>query len=170
MSSRLLAISIAVALLFSGWWLFAARNDRRTVYLEVPAGESGHWAGLSLTAAGLTQQPRITDRYGNERVAVEGATFVVARIDYDVEGVDPEVEVICSATLQGEGQVSWISLIHTPADDQVSATCDRNGTGTMEALFEVPVRLLPTVAGVGLSVTAVGSEESQDILLETEIS
>jgi hypothetical protein len=152
---RLLLIAVAIALIFSGGWLWRAAGDGATPRHPVPAGQAGRIDDVSYRLVSLQALERTATQYDDPIVPPPGAVLVLARIDYDAIGT--RTFFSCTFELVA-GEATWGSEFGYFPPDPDSASCDPNATGTVAVVFEVPARYLDQVQGVGV-VNPGGTEE-----------
>lgn len=152
MSRRFSAAILAIALVFSVLWLYAARDDRRLRFEEVPGGGPVTILGATFTLESLQQVETVTDRWGTVWAAMPNAVLVRATIGYDATGAEVPPELICTGDLVGAGEAWWSAQSMEPADESHGRYCEAGRASAMELVFEVPAAMVDSVRGVNLSV------------------
>ena len=143
--ARVLLIGVLSALLTSGAWLYLARNDGlRFVPATVVA--SGQTYRLGTGSVGLNRL-YVTEKVdGWPARAVDEASFVTAELKADLTGL--AVGEGCLFYLQA-GDYVFLSLpSYASPEPPLYSRCVPGATGTIQASFEVPRRLLDKVDGL----------------------
>lgn len=152
MSRRYSAVILAVAVLFGALWLYAARDDRRLRFEEVPDGGPVTVLATTFRLESLQRIETVTDRYGAIWAPMPNAALIRATIGYDATAADVPPGLLCSAELVGAEGIWWYPESITPADLNRSAYCEAGRVGAMDVVFEVPAAMLGSVRGVNLSI------------------
>lgn len=144
---KLLAVAIAVALVFATGWLWRAAGDAVPDRSLVAPGGAATVDGVEYSLRSLTSSERVTTGTDRPVVAVSGAVLVLAEVDYDATGAAGSV--YCSFELVA-GETTWGAEFGYYPPEGGSVSCDPGKTGTASALFEVPRSFLTQVQGVGV--------------------
>jgi hypothetical protein len=145
---HLLVVAIALALVFSGAWVWRAAGDGTSPRSPVPAGGTGRLDAVTYRLASLQTLGRTTTRYDNPVVPAQGAVLVLARIEYDAVGTPTYFP--CTFELVA-GETAWRSEFGYTPPEPDGGSCDRNTAGTVAVLFDIPARYLAQVQGVGVT-------------------
>lgn len=172
MRSRLVVVSLALAVVFSALWPWAARNDRRGDYREVPPGEQVTLLHADFTLASLRRVDRVTDAWDGDFGPTANAVLVQATIAYDATAADAPPEILCTMSLVGEGGNQWTPESITSPEGEPGEYCTGGESGEFRQTFEIPAAMAGQVRGVGLSVFdgTVGGESVPDHLLLGSVS
>jgi len=143
--ARVLLIGVLSALLTSGAWWYLARNDGKQL---VPAAvvASGQTYRLGTGSIGLNRL-YVTEKVdGWQARAVDEASYVTAELKADLTGLAPGQG--CLFYLQA-GDYVFLSLpSYANPEPPLYSRCVPGATGTIQASFEVPRRLLDKVDGL----------------------
>lgn len=146
---RFLFLSVLIAALVAGGWMWwvAAHPFRPTLRVSTGAVEVA--TGARYTVASLTQQDVLVERDGATRQPLAGTVWVVAAVDYDATTVTSET-YSCQIVLWA-GQDQWDpDFAYRPPQPQ-RTLCERGTTGHAVAAFQVPQRYVDQVDGVGVN-------------------
>lgn len=152
MRRRYSAAIVAIALVFSALWLYAAQDDRRLSYEEVPGGGPVTILGAVFTLESLQQTETATDSWGTIWGPLPNAVLVRATIGYDATAAEVPPELHCTADLVGAGDAWWSAENMEPVDQSHSQYCEAGRDSAIELVFEVPATMIGSVRGVKLSV------------------
>jgi hypothetical protein len=144
---KLLAVAIAVALVFATGWLWRAAGDAAPDRAVVTPGAAATVGGVDYRLRSLTAGERFPTGSDRAIVAVDGAVLVLAEVDYDASG--SAGSVYCSFELVA-GDTTWGAEFGYYPPEDGSISCGPGKTGTVSALFEVPRAFLAQVQGVGV--------------------
>ncbi len=144
---RLLAVAVAVAVLFGAGWLWRAADDRITRTELVPAGEPVQLDRVEYRLASLATPGSVPSGFDELVTPLPDAVLVLARIDYDATArTEP---LYCGFQLVA-GELIWKPhRDYYPADPD-TGSCAAGRAGTATVLFEIPQHLLGQVQGVGV--------------------
>lgn len=144
--SRLLAVSVAIALVTSAVWLWVAQSDGKVSYHPIAAGqvflaENATWKLVQLHAvAALPDGSR----------PVNGAVYVIADVEADLAGFS--ADGFCTWRLRAGEYEFEPTIGYFPAGTGVLSRCEPGATGIVSTAFEVPQKLVDQVDGVVLSI------------------
>lgn len=167
MRSRLVAVSLALALVLAAGWLYAARNDRRGDYQQVAAGAPVVLEQASFRLTGLERVDSVTDSSGTTYRAIAGAVLLRATIAYDATAAAVPAGLLCSMQLVGQGAEVWYpeSILFPDGADTGCTAAQRS---SFVAHFEIAAWKVGQVRGVGLHVFDTddsGSSAPEQLLL-----
>lgn len=168
MSRRYSVVILALAVVFGTLWLYAARDDRRLRFEEVPDGGPVTILGTRFELESLQPVETVVDRSGAIWAPIENAVLIRATIGYDATAADVPPGLLCSSLLAGAEGVWWYPESITPADPGRSGYCDAGRAGAIEVIFEIPAAMMASVRGVNLSVydgVPGGAQEPDRLLL-----
>lgn len=172
MRRRYSIVILAVAVLFGALWLYAARDDRRLHYEEVPGGGPVTILAADFQLESLRRVETVVDRSGAVWGPMQNAVLIQATIGYDATAAEVPPGLLCTALLVGAEGIWWFPENITPADPRRSVYCEAGRAGAMEVVFEIPAAMTDSVRGVNLSVYdgVPGGTEEPDRLLLAEVS
>ena len=170
MSRRYSVVILVIAVLFGGLWLYAARDDRRLRFEEVPGGGPVTVLSTEFQLESLQRTETVVDRSGTVWAPIQNAVLIRAIIGYDATAAEVPSGLLCSAELVGKEGIWWYPENITPADPRRSSSCEAGQVGAMEVIFEIPAAMVTSVRGVNLSVydgVPGGPQEADRLLLAT---
>jgi hypothetical protein len=143
-SRAILVIGIAVAAATIGLWLYLPHKATLRAPVRVPSGQSAKIGTTTWTLKSLVAT-KTTTTSGRDS-AVDGGSFVLATIDSDLTGYDPEQ--VCQVFLIA-GEYRYEPMWSYTPEWSTSVPCS---APALKVAFEVPDRILAQIDGVSVEI------------------